>query len=65
MFWSDLHSIQLVPSLSVKTRGSIEPPWPRWQMNGSGLAVKGRRGPELAVPDALHRRRAPRTTAVK
>src|ERR1700732_2879319 len=33
MFWSDFHSSQLVPSLSVNTRGSMDPPWLTWQMN--------------------------------
>ena len=41
MFWSDFHTIQFRPSGSVKTRGSIEPPWSSWQIIGSGWAVNG------------------------
>ena len=56
MFWSDFHSIQEVPSASVKTRGSIDPPRSSWQMNGVGPG--GERpggGGADGVPDALGR----------
>ena len=54
MFWSDFHSIHGVPSSSTKTRGSMEPPWSSWQMNGAAAAVKGPVGEsEKALADAL------------
>ena len=53
MFCSDLKSIQRVPSLSVKTRGSMVPPWAVWQMNGVLLAVNGPTG-EDPVADPTH-----------
>ena len=46
MFWSDFQSIQLVPLASVKTRGSMEPPWVSGQMKGVAVGTKGPVGEE-------------------